>query len=112
MIVKLGMTVDECIEQYENLSRKIFGRPHFIGKQTGGFGTTKYSARRLRELVVELIESKDRPADYAMEDMSSHPNLLWYCLLPFAFRLSRELTCAKFCGLSRAGEQLYKSATR
>jgi hypothetical protein len=86
MIVKLGMTVDECIEQYENLSRKIFGKPHFIGKQTGGFGTTKYSGRRLRELVVELIKSKDRPADYTMEDMSRHPNLLWYGHLPFTLR--------------------------
>ena len=77
MIVKLDMTVDECIEQYEKLSREIFGKPHFIGKQTGGFGTTKYSGRRLRELVVDLIESKDRPADYKMEDLSKHPNLLW-----------------------------------
>ncbi len=77
MIVKLGMTVDECIEQYEILSRKIFGNPHVIGKRTGGFGTTKYSGRRLRELVVELIRSRNRPADYRMEDTSRHPDILW-----------------------------------
>jgi hypothetical protein len=77
MIVKLGMTVDECIEQYESLSREIFGNPHLIGKRTGGFGTTKYSGRRMRELVVDLIKSRDRPADYKMEDTSSHPGLVW-----------------------------------
>jgi hypothetical protein len=71
------MTVDECIKQYEELSKKIFGRPHFIGKRTGGFGTTKYSGRRLRELVVQLIQSKGRPADYKMEDTSRHPGSLW-----------------------------------
>jgi hypothetical protein len=77
MIVKLGMTVDECIEQYEDLSKQIFGKPHFIGKRTGGFGTTKYSGRKLRELVVELITSRGRPADYKMEDRTKHPELLW-----------------------------------
>jgi hypothetical protein len=78
MIVKLGMTVDECIAQYEVLSRKIFGKPHLIGSRTGGFGTTKYSGRRMRELIVELIKSKDRPADYKMEDTSRHAGLCWY----------------------------------
>lgn len=77
MIVKLGMTVDECIEQYELLSKEIFGRPHMIGKRTGGFGTTKYSGRKLRDLIVELIKSKNSPADYQMEDTSTHPSLLW-----------------------------------
>ena len=77
MIVKLGMTVDECIEQYEVLSKRIFGKPHLIGKRTGGFGTTKYSGRKLRELVVELIKSRNAPADYKMEDTSSHPNIRW-----------------------------------
>jgi hypothetical protein len=77
MIVKLGMTVDECIEQYENLSRKIFGAPHPIGKRTGGFGTSKYSGRRLRKLVVELIESKSNPADYKMEDVCKHSDIMW-----------------------------------
>jgi hypothetical protein len=77
MIVKLGMTVDECIQQYEILSRGIFGKPHFIGKRTGGFGTTKYSGRKMRELVVELIKSRDRPAEYQMEDTSRHADLLW-----------------------------------
>ena len=86
MIVKLEMTVDECIEQYEILSRQIFGNPHLIGKRTGGFGTTKYSGRRMRELVVELIKSKDRPDGHIMEDTSRHPDLLWYCLL--ALRLA------------------------
>ena len=82
MIVKLGMTVDECIEQYELLSRKIFGKPHFIGKRTGGFGTTKYSSKKMRELVVELIKSKNRPADHKMEDMSRHRSLRWYAFAP------------------------------
>lgn len=77
MIVKLGMSVDECIEQYEILSRQLFGKPHFIGKRTGGFGATKYSARRMRELIVELIKSRDRPANYKMEDISRHPDLQW-----------------------------------
>lgn len=53
-----------------------FGNPG-IGKLTGGFGTTKYSGRKLRELVVELIKSKDNPADYKMENVSRHPDLLW-----------------------------------
>lgn len=88
MIVKLGMTVDECIEQYEMLSRQIFGKPHLIGKRTGGFGTTKYSGNRMRGLVVELIKSKDESHDYRMEDTSGHHGLVWYhpLSLPLAMK--------------------------
>ena len=83
MMVKLGMSVDECIEQYEILSREVFGKPHLIGKRTGGFGTTKYSGRRLRELVVALIKKREnRQAEYKMEDTVSHPNHIWYAGRP------------------------------
>lgn len=77
MMVKLGLSVDECIEQYEILSREVFGRPHFIGSRTGGFGTTKYSGRRLHDLVVGLIKKQSKEAQYKMEDVDSHPKHIW-----------------------------------
>ncbi len=49
MIVKFRMTVDECIDKYNKLSEEIFGRPHVIGKHTGGFGKPRYSGKRLRK---------------------------------------------------------------
>ena len=77
MIVKLNMTVDECIEQYKDLSKKIFGKPHVIGKRTGGFGATKYSSRRLHKHIVRLIKSRGHNGtNYSMEETDGHPDLL------------------------------------
>lgn len=94
MMVKLDMDVDDCIEQYKKLSRKVFRRRfynlwHHFGKLTGGLGpATKFCSTNLRKV---LLEHVIQPAlqrghtanihvdaeGYMMEDIDSHPNVVW-----------------------------------
>ncbi|KAH0544762.1 hypothetical protein FGG08_001129 [Glutinoglossum americanum] len=65
MIGKLGMTVDECIEQYKRLSGVIFvdGR-HLRGRMTLGLLKERYSEGVLCREIEELFRRKGRnPAE-------------------------------------------------
>ena len=76
MLGKMGMTVDECIMQYEELSKVIFGRKHFRGRITHGLAPARYSGKSLRNCVRRLL--RDRQLD---EDLSMRHELdktAWY----------------------------------
>ena len=66
MLGKLGMSLEQCIESYHDLSKAIFGKKHIRGKLTGGLGPTRYSGSRLRECVRSLIRDKTSNADLPM----------------------------------------------
>jgi hypothetical protein len=80
MMVKLNMTVQECIKQYKGLSKQIFGKPHWLGKRTMGFGTTKYSGARLRKFVVNVMKQSKNALgpNHTMEDDTHHKEIHWY----------------------------------
>ncbi|MCJ1475374.1 hypothetical protein MMC13_004036 [Lambiella insularis] len=58
MLGKLGMTVEECIGKYQELSKAIFGKGHLRGKLTRGLAPTKYSGKRLRRCIEQLLLSR------------------------------------------------------
>jgi hypothetical protein len=51
MIAQLGMSADECIEQYKNLSEAIFDKGHVWGRLTKGIAKPRFSGGRLRDCV-------------------------------------------------------------
>lgn len=86
MIVKLNLDVDQCIDQYKKLSRKIFGKPNAIGRWTVGFVRPRYSGRKVRKFVVDLIRETHGGSgeDLMMENIDGHESV--YCSV-----LCREL---------------------
>ena len=59
MLGKMGMTVDECIEQYEGLSKVVFGRKHLRGRITHGLAPAKYSGKNLQQWVQRLLQQRE-----------------------------------------------------
>ena len=78
MLGKLGMSVKECIETYQDLSRKIFIKGHLRGKLVGGLGPARYKGSRLRELVRNIIEehaaNPNLPMRHQDEHQDEHPD--------------------------------------
>ena len=76
MLGKMGMTVDECIRQYEELSREIFGKKHLRGRMTFGLATARYSGKRLRNCVQGLLRSRQLDEDLSMRHEADR--IAWY----------------------------------
>lgn len=55
MLEKLGMTVQEGITAYRDMSVTIFGRKYLRARATGGLGPARYSGSRLEGCVKTLI---------------------------------------------------------
>ena len=68
MLVKLDMTIDECIAEYQILARHIFQHQSQYGRWTGGLGKTRYSGENLMSKVRALIRSKGLDGDMKMTD--------------------------------------------
>ena len=84
MMAKFDMSVDECIYQYKELSRKIFKQWHVLGYMSGGFGAvTKFSSKNLRKVLLKNVirlglEARGiEPEEYLMEQIDSHPSIMW-----------------------------------
>ena len=94
MMVKLNMTVQECIKQYKELSQQIFGKPHWLGKRTMGFGTTKYSGTRLRKFIVNVMKQSTNALgpNHTMEDDTHHKKIHWYVYSRRSWRVASP-TC-------------------
>jgi len=69
MLGKLGMSPEDCAEAYRELSRKIFGKKHFVGRITAGLAKPKYSGERLRKYVQALVQK---------EHQSKNPDLTFH----------------------------------
>jgi hypothetical protein len=53
------MSVDECLESYAGLARRVFGRPRFASYRFSPlfWCCAKYSGDRLRDVVKEVVEA-------------------------------------------------------
>lgn len=78
MLGKMGMTVDECITQYEELSKVIFGKRHFRGRITHGLAPARYSGKRLRNCIQGLL--RDRQLDENLSMRHEADRVAWYVL--------------------------------
>lgn len=77
MLGKLGMTIEECIEAYHELSRTIFGKRTLGGRATFGLDIPKYSGSRLRGAVCKLLKDKDLGDKLPMEYINGRDRIAW-----------------------------------
>ena len=63
MLGKMGMTVGECITQYEKLSKRIFGESHLRVKVTHGLAPALHSGQGLRNCVRKLLSHRQLDED-------------------------------------------------
>ncbi|KAL8637777.1 MAG: hypothetical protein Q9228_004992 [Teloschistes exilis] len=73
MLGKMGMTVEECFGQYEDLSKVIFGKKHLRGRMMFGLVTVRYSEKCLQNCIRDLLLSRQLDADIPQ---SSQPQSL------------------------------------
>ncbi|KAJ9499489.1 hypothetical protein H2202_005072 [Exophiala xenobiotica] len=71
MLVKLNMSIDECIEQYKILSGRIFAKERPTLQRMFG-DWSKFSGRELQKAIENLLASRGQPYDLKMR--SAHAN--------------------------------------
>jgi len=71
MLVKLNMSIDECIEQYKILSGRIFAKERPTLQRVFG-DWSKFSGRELEKAIENLLASRGQPYDLKMR--SAHAN--------------------------------------
>ena len=77
MLGKLGMTVEQCIEAYHELSVTIFGRKHLRARVTGGLAPARYSGSRMRECIRGLINKHRSCVDLPMVADEGRDRIAW-----------------------------------
>lgn len=82
MLVKIGMTIAECKEQYRTLSRAIFGKMYIrkvCHRLTLSLGLPKYSGSNLRARVQSLLRARNLDEEEPMvsEEASGENKILW-----------------------------------
>lgn len=102
MLGKLGMSLEDCIEKYHELSKTIFGKMHIRGKITHGLAPCRYSGRRLRECVRDLLHSRGFNKDLPMISEESSDVIAWSVLLRSLRYEKPQLISLQRRGLQRA----------
>ena len=77
MLGKLGLSVEDCIEEYHSLSEQIFGKSHPKGKLSKGLARSRYSGKRLRDCVRGLLKRKSFAEDHSMIRESGTDAIAW-----------------------------------
>ena len=76
MLGKMGLTVEECITQYQELSKVIFGKKHLRGRITHGLAPAKYSGKCLRNCIRKLL--RERQLDENLSMRHETDRVAWY----------------------------------
>lgn len=59
MLGRLHMTVDECIDAYENLAGHVFGHPrHLHIRKPPWIPRDKYDHRRLEKIIKDIVKER------------------------------------------------------
>ena len=90
MLGKLGMSVEDCIQEYHDLSKEIFGKGHFRGKWSKGLARSRYSGKRLRDCVRDLLERKNFGKDCPMICVDGVDVIASFVHSPFPQRAGRN----------------------
>lgn len=80
MLVKLDMTINECREQYQILSKQIFRKDRPLWRRIFGSDISKYSASRLQTAVEGLLSRKNLPDDLSLRCSSQKNKMIGYVL--------------------------------
>ena len=60
MLGRLHMTVDECLEAYENLANYVFGHPrHWHIRRPPFVPRDKYDHKRLEKIFKEIVKERN-----------------------------------------------------
>jgi hypothetical protein len=77
MLGKLGMTLDQCIAAYHDLSRTIFGKKHIRGRLTFGLAPSRYSGSRLQRAVCRLLGDRGFDNNLPMTYVQGRDKIAW-----------------------------------
>ena len=77
MLGKLGMSLEESIQAYRDLSRRIFEKRHIRGRITHGLAPTKYSGSRFERYIKDLIAKRAFPVDAPMVSNDKRDYITW-----------------------------------
>ena len=77
MLGKLGMSLEESIQAYRDLSRKIFKKRHIRGRITHGLAPTKYSGSHFERHIKDLIAKRAFPVDAPMVSNDKRDCITW-----------------------------------
>ena len=59
MLGRLHMTVDECLDAYENLAGRVFGHPrHLHIRKPPWIPRDKYDHRRLEKIIKDIVKER------------------------------------------------------
>ncbi|OCT47443.1 hypothetical protein CLCR_03675 [Cladophialophora carrionii] len=108
MMVKLDMSIEECIQQYKELSRHVFSQSRPLLKRVFGSDWSKYSGKRLQEAVEKLLKSRDQPITLMMRSGRRQNSMRGYFGTILAIRRIQELTIRKDGSLSRSATASFR----
>lgn len=77
MLGKLGMTIEQCIAAYHDLSGNIFGKKHLRARTNGGLAPSKYSGSRMRQCVRNLLQRHEFDQDLPMSSVQNRDKIAW-----------------------------------
>ena len=73
MLVKLKMSIDDCIRAYEQFSKEIFRNPHRMGKFTRGIVKHRCRPEYMHDAIHNVMSDRGKDSRrYEMEDDSDH----------------------------------------
>ena len=72
MLSKLGMSLDDCLDQYQMLSRQIFVKKRSLCERLLGSDISKYSGKRLQTSIEALLRHRGYPHNMKLQD-NQHP---------------------------------------
>ncbi len=75
MMVKLNMSLEECIHQYKILSADIFTKRRPVVKRIFGSDWSKFSSKNLQSAVEKLLASKGYPHDLKLRSSPQHNSM-------------------------------------
>ena len=77
MLGKLGMSLEDSIQAYYDLSKSIFEKRHIRGRITHGLAPTRYSGSHLRRCIEDLIQKKKFPVAIPMVSDHKRDHIAW-----------------------------------
>ena len=92
MLARLGMSLEECIQEYQTLSKVIFKKKRIRGRLSGGLARARYRGGRLRDCVKELLEKRKLRQDEPLvrNQTSSHSQEMHWSV---AYKVLASQTC-------------------
>lgn len=59
MLGRLHMTVDECLEAYEDLAGKVFGHPRRLHVRNSLWPKDKYNGKVLESVIEDIVKQRE-----------------------------------------------------